>query len=250
MAEPADMSARAQVARVLIVDDDRKFVRLLSGYLNSHGLEVGAAFDGAEGLAQARANSWDVIVLDVMMPGVDGIEVLRQLRGFSRVAVLMLTGRGAESDQVAGLEAGADDYLPKTSSANHVLARIRALLRRSAVVVELAHKAADVPLERIVVGQLQLDPEARRLWIAEQPVALTSVEFDLLGYLMSHSGRVRTREQIMEQVQDRRFETFARSIDMHISSLRRKLGEHGVAHYIQTVRGVGYLLDTASGAER
>jgi two-component system response regulator CpxR len=231
------------VRQVLIVDDDRKFVRLLGGYLQSHGLNVGAAYDGAEGLAKARNERWGVVILDVMLPRIDGVEVLRQLRAFTEVPVLMLTGRGAESDQVQGLDSGADDYLPKTSSARHVLARVHALLRRAAVTVQIKKQAADTPREPLVAGTLHLDMEAHRLTIRQQVVVLTAVEFDVLAYLLQHQGRVRSREQIMEQVHARRLESFARSIDMHISSLRRKLAEYGAAHYIQTIRGVGYLFE-------
>ncbi|HTT04725.1 MAG TPA: response regulator transcription factor [Steroidobacteraceae bacterium] len=229
--------------QVLIVDDDRKFVRLLSGYLQTHGLNVGAAYDGADALTKARTTGWNVIILDLMLPRIDGVEVLRLLRTFSEVPVLMLTGRGAETDQVRGLDSGADDYLPKTSSARHVLARVHALLRRAAVTAQQLERVADSPREPLVAGVLRLDLEARRLMVNEKIVALTAVEFDLLAYLVSNRGRVRARDQIMEQVHDRRLESFARSIDMHISSLRRKLSEHGAAHYIQTVRGIGYLLE-------
>lgn len=239
----ASASPEESGPQVLIVDDDRKFVRLLSGYLQTHGFKVGAAYDGAEALAKARTTGWDIVILDLMLPRIDGVEVLCQLRAFSEVPVLMLTGRGAEADQVKGLDSGADDYLPKTSSARHVLARVHALLRRAAVTAGRLEHVADTPREPLIAGVLRLDLEARRATVSGKALALTAVEFDFLAYLVSHRGRVRTRDQIMEQVHDRRLESFARSIDMHVSSLRRKLSEHGAAHYIQTVRGIGYLLE-------
>jgi DNA-binding response OmpR family regulator len=229
--------------RLLLIDDDQKFVRLLTNYLSSEGYEVGAAVDGAAGLRRARAEAWDLIVLDVMLPGIDGYEVLRQLRTFSGAPVLMLTGRGTENDLVSGLDAGADDYLPKTSSARELSARIRALLRRAAPHKnrESAHESP--PLSGITVGNLRIDLEGRRIRLEDVPVELTNVELELLADLARHKGRVRSREQLLEEVRKRRFEIFDRSVDVHIASLRKKLGDDArSARLIRTVRGVGYLL--------
>jgi DNA-binding response OmpR family regulator len=228
---------------VLLIDDDQKLARLLSGYLQAQGFEVSVAHDGASGIARARAGHWDLIVLDVMLPRIDGFEVLRQLRGFSSIPVLMLTGRGAEEDLVAGLEGGADDYLSKTASARELVVRMRALLRRSALKAAEEKRLGDARQPPLQVGALQLDLDGHAARLAGKPLALTNVELELLASLMRHSGRVRSREQLMQEVRDRRFEIFDRSIDMHVSSLRRKLGDDSrAARFIRTVRGIGYML--------
>ena len=230
-------------ARLLLIDDDRKLVRLLTSYLQSQGFEVGAAYDGAEGIARIRAEEWDLVVLDVMLPRVDGFGVLRQLRECSAVPVLMLTGRGAEDDLVTGFEGGADDYIPKTTSARELTVRIRALLRRAALREQEEGRINSGPQQSIEVGTLSLNPEARRVLVAGAPVSLTSLEFELLAALMKNRGRVRSREQLMNEVQDRKFDSFDRSIDVHIASLRRKLGDDSrSARFIRTVRGIGYVL--------
>jgi DNA-binding response OmpR family regulator len=228
----------SDAARVLLVDDDTKFCKLLSGYLDSQGFVIGVAHDGAAALQLVKEAQWDLLVLDVMMPGIDGFEVLSLLRRGSAVPVLMLTGRGTENDLVRGLNAGADDYLPKTASARELLARINALLRRAAVQTKLA----DTPAATIAVGGLRIDPNARTVEVDGTPVALTAIEFSLLLSLVKHKGRVRSREQLLQETSDRRFENFDRSIDVHIASLRRKLGDDSrSARFIRTVRAAGYL---------
>jgi len=225
-------------ARLLLVDDDLKFCKLLTGYLESQGFVIGVAHDGAAALRLAKAATWDLMVLDVMMPGIDGCEVLSLLRRGSAVPVLMLTGRGTENDLVRGLDAGADDYLPKTASARELLARIKALLRRSAVKAA----AADMPATALEVGGLRIDPEARSVEVDGKPVALTAIEYGLLVSLVRHKGRVRSRDQLLQEASDRRFENFDRSVDVHIASLRRKLGDDSrSARFIRTVRAAGYL---------
>jgi DNA-binding response OmpR family regulator len=229
-------------ARLLLVDDDLKFCKLLTGYLESQGFVIGVAHDGAAALKLARAADWDLMVLDVMMPGIDGFEVLSLLRRGSAVPVLMLTGRGTENDLVRGLESGADDYLPKTASARELLARIKALLRRAAVKASARAKSADVPAPRIEAGGLRIDPEARTVEVDGNPVALTAIEYALLVSLARHKGRVRSRDQLLQEASDRRFESFDRSVDVHIASLRRKLGDDSrSARFIRTVRAAGYL---------
>jgi DNA-binding response OmpR family regulator len=227
-------------ARILLIDDDRRLVRALSEFLQLQGFSVACAHDGAEGLERARAEHWDLIVLDVMLPRVNGFEALKLLRTVSQVPVLMLTARGAEEDRIYGLEGGADDYLPKTASSRELLARIRALLRRSAV----AAAAAPPPREpELRLGPLCLNSAARRAVLDGVPLSLTPVEFDLLLALARYRGSIRSREQLMEQVRDREFEAFDRSIDVHIASLRRKLGDDPrLPRYIRTVRKAGYML--------
>lgn len=231
------------VPRLLLIDDDRKFVRLLSGYLQGLDFEISVAHDGAEGIAHARSHQWDLIVLDVMLPRIDGFEVLRQLRTFSQAPVLMLTGRGAEDDLVTGLEGGADDYLSKTASARELLARIRALLRRALVKEEQVQAMTTETQRPLVFGELRLELDARRVSVKGSPVTLTEVEFDLLAVLMRHQGSVRSREQLVHEVSDRRFDEADRSIDVHVASLRKKLGDDARGtRFIRTVRGIGYAL--------
>jgi DNA-binding response OmpR family regulator len=183
-------------------------------------------------------------VLDVMMPKVNGFEVLRVLRQASQVPVLMLTARGGDEDRIHGLEGGADDYVPKTASSRELLARVRAVLRRSAVTAPAAERSRE-----IVAGALRIDSAARSASLGGVPLSLTPVEFDLLLAMARYRGSVRSREQLLEQVRDREFEAFDRSIDVHVASLRRKLGDDPrTPRYIRTVRTVGYMLvdtDTA-----
>ena len=232
-------SASSSRLKVLIVDDDRKLCRLIRDYLEPLGYEVSAAYTGPDGLEVALRDSFSAVILDVMLPGLNGFDVLRRLREKSGVPVLMLTGRGEEADRIVGLEMGADDYLPKTFSTRELLARLRAVMRRSAI----ARTETEDRLAAIVVGDLHVDPEARTAALGDQPLQLTAIEFDLLMSLAKAAGRVRTREQLLNEVADRNFDVFDRSIDVHISSLRRKLGDDSKSpRYIVTVRSAGYML--------
>jgi DNA-binding response OmpR family regulator len=225
--------------RILIVDDDRKLCRLIRDYLEPLGYEVVAAYTGPEGLEVALRDTFSAVILDVMLPGMNGFDVLRRLREKSNVPVLMLTGRGEEPDRIVGLELGADDYLPKTFSTRELLARLRAVMRRST----LASVQPEERMPAIVVGDLHVDPEARVAALGDQPLQLTAIEFDLLMSLAKAAGRVRTREQLLNEVADRNFDVFDRSIDVHISSLRKKLGDDSKSpRYIATVRSAGYML--------
>jgi two-component system response regulator CpxR len=223
--------------RVLIIDDDKKLCRLLGDYLSPMGYEVRFAHDGAEGLAAAQAGGADVVILDVMLPGLDGFEVLRRLRAVSATPVLMLTARGEETDRVVGLEMGADDYLPKPFSTRELLARLRAITRRFVAAAQPAAVAAAVVSE----GGLALDPGARSARLDGRDVELTTVEFDLLLALVESAGRVLTRDQLLERAAGRDYDAFDRSIDVHISALRRKLGDDPrKPRFIRTLRGAGY----------
>ncbi len=238
------LEEKSALTRILLIDDDRKLVRMLAEYLEAQGYVAAAAHDGAEGVARARAEAWDLIVLDVMMPKVNGFEVLRMLRETSQVPVLMLTARGGDEDRIHGLEGGADDYVPKTASSRELLARIRALLRRAA-----ATAPALSPSREIVAGELRIDSAARSVTLRGARLVLTPVEFDLLLAMARYRGSVRSREQLLEQVRDREFEAFDRSIDVHVASLRRKLGDDPrMPRYIRTVRTVGYMLVDAEAA--
>jgi DNA-binding response OmpR family regulator len=225
---------------LLIVDDDAKLCRLVKEYLEPLGYQVSSANTGPDGLELALAVAYDAIILDVMLPGMDGFEFLKRLRAKSNVPVLMLTGLGDEADRIVGLEIGADDYLPKTFSTRELLARLRAVIRRSRLTA--AQKAE--PLEpAVVVGALRIDPETHVALLAEEPLTLTAVEFDLLLSLARACGRVKTRERLLLEVAERDFESFDRSIDVHISSIRRKLGDDPKSpQFIQTIRGVGYMM--------
>jgi two-component system, OmpR family, response regulator CpxR len=230
---------------LLMVDDDKKLCRLVKGYLEPLGYEIATAHTGPEGLSRALSDQFDAVILDVMLPGLNGFELLKRLREKSDVPVLMLTGLGDEADRVAGLEIGADDYLPKTFSTRELLARLRAVIRRSRIA---ALKAMDQEGGAIVVGGLSVDPDTRSATLDRNSLTLTPVEFDLLLCLARGCGRVQTREHLLLEVADRDFEGFDRSIDVHVSSLRRKLGDDAKSpRFIQTFRSVGYMMLKPSG---
>lgn len=234
------MSASAPRLRILMVDDDRKLCALLADYLEPLGYEVVAAHTGPAGIEQATTASWHAIILDVMLPGIDGFAVLKAIRQSSSVPVLMLTGRGEETDRIAGLEVGADDYLPKTFSMRELLARLRAVTRRAAHTPDRAEPAAEPDL---IVGPLCISPSTRVASLEGRPLALTPVEFKILAALARVKGRVKTRERLLEDIRDREWEVFDRSIDMHISALRKKLGDDARhPRFIHTLRSAGYML--------
>lgn len=225
--------------RLLVIDDDRKLCRLITAYLDPLGYEVTAVHTGPEGVERATAEAWHAVILDLMLPGLDGFEVLKQIRHKSDVPVLMLTSRGDEADRIVGLEIGADDYLPKTFSSRELLARLRAVTRRSV-------RSAAAPEEEkgeIVIANLRIHAGARTAALGDQPLVLTPVEFELLLSLARAKGRVKTRDHLLEEIRDRDYEVFDRSIDVHISALRRKLGDDPKnPRFIRTVRAAGYLL--------
>ena len=225
-------------ARLLIIDDDEKLCSLLQSYLGPLGYIVDAAHNGPEGLERARDASYSAVILDIMLPRMNGFDVLRQLRRNSSIPVLMLSALADETDRVAGLELGADDYLPKTFSSRELLARLRAVLRRSHV----TRLAAELPdPAQISLGGLWLDPGARMARLDGRPLNLTPIEYEILWCLARAPGRVKTREQLLVEVADRDFESFDRSIDVHVSSLRRSLGDDPrTPRFIETVRGAGY----------
>jgi two-component system, OmpR family, response regulator CpxR len=232
--------------RVLIVDDDVKFCRLVKEYLEPLGYVVDAAHDGDAALTRALSDDYSAVILDVMLPKRNGFDVLQALRQRSTVPVLMLTALGDETDRIAGLEIGADDYLPKTFSTRELLARLRAVLRRSMVTAAAAAPAVPAP---VTVGALVIEPAARRAALGDTPLVLTPVEYDLLLSLARSAGLVKTREQLLLEVADRDFEAFDRSIDVHVSSLRRKLGDDAKKpRFIETVRGSGYRMVRAGPA--
>jgi DNA-binding response OmpR family regulator len=219
--------------RVLCIDDDQRLHALLADYLGQNGVALVAAPDGPRGLAALAAGGFDAVFLDVMMPGMDGLEVMRRIREKSTIPVIMLTAKGDETDRVVGLELGADDYLPKPFSARELLARLRAVLRRGAT------EATD----RMTVGELTVDVPAHDARLRGRSVPLTGLEFDLLVALMRRAGRVVPRAALMDEAG--RGDTLVgdRAVDVHVSHRRQKLGDDPRApRIIQTVRGVGYLL--------
>ncbi|HEY1110817.1 MAG TPA: response regulator transcription factor [Opitutaceae bacterium] len=230
--------------RLLMIDDDRKLCRLVTDYLEPLGFDVVAVYTGPEGIARATApdEKWHAIILDVMLPGLDGFEVLRRIRSTHGTPVLMLTARGDETDRIVGLEVGADDYLPKTFSTRELLARLRAVLRRSALSAAASAQAAQPPTE-VVVGPLRLNLDARSAVLDTTPLVLTPVEFDLLASLAKARGRVKSRESLLDEIRDRNYDVFDRSIDVHISSLRKKLGDDAKdPRFIRTLRSAGYMM--------
>ncbi len=216
--------------RILLIDDDVELCSLLGEFLTREGFTVECEHSGARGLERARAGSSDLVILDVMLPGLDGFEILRRLRQESRIPVLMLTARGEDVDRIVGLELGADDYLPKPFNPRELAARIRAILRR------LKRQPDTSP--RVEINGVALDPAAREVTVAGKPVEVTTFEFDILEMLMRAAGRVLSRDALMESLYNRKATPFDRSVDMHISHLRKKL-EAGTP-VIKTVRGVGY----------
>jgi DNA-binding response OmpR family regulator len=221
--------------RVLLADDDEELCDMLGAYLRREGFEVECAHDGETALAKALSGSYDLVVLDVMMPKRDGFDVLRRLRRESLVPVLMLTARGSDVDSIVGLELGADDYLPKPCNPRVLTARMRAVLRRAGV--EAEDDAGDLQ-----IGDIELRPGARRVRRGGEAVELTSTEFSVLAVLMQSAGRIVSKEALSEQALGRKLTRYDRSLDMHISNLRRKLGPlPDGEERIETVRGVGYL---------
>lgn len=225
--------------RILVIDDDRKLCRLIRDYLMPLGYAVEAVHTGPEGVDKAISESWHAVILDLMLPGLDGFEVLKRIRAKVDVPVLMLTARGDEADRIVGLEIGADDYLPKTFSTRELLARLRAVTRRS---LRGSTEGSEKALEW-VVGQLRVIPDRRTAVLGDHPLDLTPVEFDLLASLAKAKGRVKSREALLEEIRDRNYDVFDRSIDVHISALRRKLDDDPKEpRFIRTYRGAGYML--------
>jgi DNA-binding response OmpR family regulator len=225
---------------LLVVDDDRKLCGLIRDYLAPHGWQVEMRHSGPEGLEAARAGKYEAVLLDVMMPGMDGFEVLRELRKVSTIPVLMLTAMGEEADRIVGLELGADDYLPKTFSSRELLARLRAVTRRSTITETNGTETG----KDLSAGDLALNESTHVATLGGQPLELTALEFAILASLLKAKGRVKTREALLDEVSDRRFDVFDRSIDVHVSQLRRKLGDDPKQpRFIRTIRGVGYKLE-------
>ena len=227
--------------QVLIVDDDRELCELLSERLGTEGFVIDAVHDGLRGLERALSNDYALVVLDLMLPGMSGLDVLRRIRARSPLPVLVLTARGEDVDRILGLEIGADDYLPKPFNPRELVARIRAILRRAARVATTT--------EPLVLGDIRLDPAAREAQIEGAPLGLTNAEFTVLEMLIQRAGQVVTREQLTETVLGRKLGPFDRVIDVHVSNIRKKLGSGHGTNRIKAVRGSGYLFVARSEAK-
>jgi DNA-binding response OmpR family regulator len=226
--------------RVLIVDDDVALCELLAESLNTEGFTIEAVHNGPRGLERALSQEHALVILDLMLPGMGGLDVLRRIRARSQVPVLILTARGEDVERIFGLEIGADDYLPKPFNPRELIARMRAILRRTV--------RATAAIEPLIVGDIRLDPAAREVRLRDALLALTSVEFTLLEMLLQHAGRVVTREQLTETVLGHRLGPFDRVIDVHVSNVRKKLGSSHGGERIKAVRGSGYLFVVRSEA--
>jgi len=230
--------------QILIIDDDVALCELVTEYLGPLGFQIESVHRGDTGAEQALARRYSLVVLDVMLPGLNGFEVLRRIRAESKVPVLMLTARGDDVDRIVGLEIGADDYLPKPFNPRELVARIRAILRR-AILDQPGHAAT----RKLTVGDVELDSGTRTVHRGGENVELTAVEFDLLEKLLRAAGQIITREELSKAVLGRSSSPFDRSIDMHISNLRKKLGHQaGGTERIKTVRGVGYIYARTSAS--
>ncbi len=237
----------AVMDRLLIIDDDVELCELVSEYLSPEGFVVEGVHDGRSGLQRALSGDHVLIIIDIMLPGMNGLDVLRAIRAQSAIPVLMLTARGDDVDRIVGLELGADDYLPKPHNPRELLARIRAILRR----YKHAGQDAHVPHnEVIVVGDIEADIGGRVARKAGEPIELTSAEFDLLVAFLRKAGQPVTREELFEAVLGREAAPLDRSIDMHVSNLRKKLGQrYEDFERIKAVRGIGYVYTKPVNAE-
>ncbi len=224
------------MSKVLLIDDDVELTMLLREYLTEEGYDVSTDTDGRAAIAAAAANTVDIIVLDIMMPRMNGIEVLQRIRKLSQIPVLMLTARGDDIDRISGLNLGADDYVPKPCSPGELAARLRAILRRT-------HQPAGASIDAVKAGQLVIHPGKRSAEWRGEPLELTGTEFGLLEVLARNAGQLVSKQDISKQAFGKPLTPFDRRIDVHISSVRQKLGlrEDGQS-WIQSVRGLGYQL--------
>lgn len=219
-------------AKILLIDDEASIHNVVTAYLKAEGYEFMSAMDGPTGLKAAGTFKPDVIILDVMLPGMDGIELLANLRRDSNVYVIMLTARSEETDKIVGLSVGADDYLTKPFSPRELIARIKSALRR----LQSVSNPTDTP-PILSFAHIRIDPAARRVWVEDRLIDLTAVEFDLLLALAQRQSMVLSREQLLEKVWGYDFFGDTRVVDVHIGHVRQKLGDD---RYIETLRGVGY----------
>ncbi|PSF06094.1 DNA-binding response regulator [Marinobacter fuscus] len=219
--------------RVLLIEDDDELRMLLARYLTSQGFQVREAANGRDGLALATGQDCDIVVLDIMLPDINGLDVLRELRSRAHLPVILLTARGEETDRIVGFEVGADDYIPKPCNPRELVARLQALLRRIAWDQQTGVEAGRC------YGDLRVEPGQRRIYQNDQPLDLTGTEYEVLQVLLAHAGGVVRKTDLMQWALGRRLEAHDRTLDMHISNLRKKLGNEPSPR-IETVRGLGY----------
>ncbi len=225
--------------KLLLVEDDEELSNLLIEFLEPDGFDIQACYNGNDALMHANTGQFDLIILDIMLPGLNGTEVLRQIRTHSSVPIIMLTARGDEIDRIVGLEMGADDYLPKPCNPRELLARIKAILRRAENTPEEDQTDNQ---ETIKIDDVELHPKSREAFLSGTPLELTSAEFNILEILLRNAGQVIKKNILTEQALARNMTMYDRSIDVHISKLRMKLGPHGDDSLrIKTVRGIGYI---------
>lgn len=222
--------------KILLVDDDQELCELLARYLQREGIDVDQVHTGPEGLEQAQQEGYDAVVLDIMLPGMTGLEVLTELRKKSQIPVVMLTAKGDEMDRIVGLEIGADDYLPKPCNPRELIARLRAVLRRTQPETPVTNT------EVVRIDELEIDHGQHHVLKNNEPLELTVTEYNILNTLVSHLGKVVEKNQLAEEAMSRSLTLFDRSLDMHLSNLRKKLGVHDDGQTrIKTIRGVGYM---------
>ena len=222
---------------ILLIDDDTELCALMSDFFRENDIAAEFAHDGRQGLSRALAEPFDLVILDVMLPFLDGFQVLEQIRRRSQVPIIMLTARTSESDRITGLNAGADDYLPKPFGPEELLARVRAVLRRSG--------SLQATPQTLRCGEIRLIPQTREAWYGDRPIDLTSIEFEILEHLLRSAGRVVSRDEFTTVLYQRQSTPYERALDVHISHLRKKLELDG-RPLIHTVRGVGYLLSAGT----
>ncbi|TMS82858.1 response regulator [Pseudoalteromonas sp. S554] len=223
--------------KLLMIDDDTGLCELLSEYLLSQGFEIQSVHDGEQGLKLAQANDYALILLDVMLPTLDGFEVLKQLRQTKLTPVIMLTAKGEDFDRIFGLELGADDYIPKPFNHRELLARVKAITRR----IEHINSLNINTTNKLLVNGVTINLAAREASIDENTLTLTGTEYEILALLCKNASQVVSKEQISEEVLGRRLASFDRSIDMHVSNIRKKIAEHIKTERIKTMRGSGYV---------
>ncbi|MCT1617199.1 response regulator [Kocuria indica] len=231
--------------RILVVDDETELAQLVAEYLRKAGLEVAVRHDGTEAVAAVRDFTPDVLVLDLGLPGIDGIEVCRQVRVFSDCYVLMLTARDDEVDKIVGLSVGADDYVTKPFSPRELVARVQAMLRRARTGGAASAAGSRSAQQALVIGELVVDEDSRQVHLAGEPVALTRIEFDLLLCLAARPQLVLSRRQLVEMVWDTHWTGDEHLVDVHIGRIRKKLGDEAASpRFIHTIRGIGYRMGT------
>ncbi|WP_312797469.1 response regulator transcription factor [Kocuria sp.] len=231
--------------RILVVDDETDLAQLVAEYLRKAGLEVAVRHDGTEAVAAVRDFTPDVLVLDLGLPGIDGIEVCRQVRVFSDCYVLMLTARDDEVDKIVGLSVGADDYVTKPFSPRELVARVQAMLRRARTGGTASAAGSRSAQQALVIGELVVDEDSRQVHLAGEPVALTRIEFDLLLCLAARPQLVLSRRQLVEMVWDTHWTGDEHLVDVHIGRIRKKLGDEAASpRFIHTIRGIGYRMGT------